>query len=310
MFAAEILLGGVLPLVLLSRKSLRERPDVLCVASLLAVVGVAYNRMNVVMFAMTFRGRMPWGAPETLCAVDRRVGRFGRPDRRDDLPLRARRPDDAGALQGEPRAGQADDAGRWLRRTRTSGRSPTLRAGRAAAAGSKSRRPHSRWDVHRRTFSPACRCSSAEPRSTSSRRPQAAGCSNDSRPKRRRRARGRHRALETELRGLRRLRAVSWISARRRGALRPPPGLFRYLVGGPRCALPPPVIHRVRCLARSGAVASPVLPDLRIAARDGPAGGDDPGRMRLLACGCAARAGNSSAPAARSARWTRSVSRP
>jgi formate dehydrogenase iron-sulfur subunit len=64
-FAAEILLGGVLPLILLARKSFRQRADVLCVASLLAVVGVAYNRMNVVLFAMTFRGRMPWGAPES-----------------------------------------------------------------------------------------------------------------------------------------------------------------------------------------------------------------------------------------------------
>jgi formate dehydrogenase iron-sulfur subunit len=26
---------------------------------------VAYNRMNVVLFAMTFRGRMPWDAPES-----------------------------------------------------------------------------------------------------------------------------------------------------------------------------------------------------------------------------------------------------
>jgi formate dehydrogenase iron-sulfur subunit len=25
---------------------------------------VAYNRMNVVLFAMSFRGRMPWGAAE------------------------------------------------------------------------------------------------------------------------------------------------------------------------------------------------------------------------------------------------------
>jgi formate dehydrogenase iron-sulfur subunit len=63
-FAAEILLGGVVPLVLLARRSLRQRADVLFVASLLTVVGVAYNRMNVVLFAMTFRGRMPWGAPE------------------------------------------------------------------------------------------------------------------------------------------------------------------------------------------------------------------------------------------------------
>jgi formate dehydrogenase iron-sulfur subunit len=64
-FAAEILLGGVLPLVLLARKSLRQRADVLCVASFLAVAGVAYNRMNVVLFAMTFRGRMPWDAAES-----------------------------------------------------------------------------------------------------------------------------------------------------------------------------------------------------------------------------------------------------
>jgi formate dehydrogenase iron-sulfur subunit len=63
-FAAEILLGGVLPLVLLARRSLRQRADVLFVAALLAVLGVIYNRMNVVLFAMTFRGRMPWRAPE------------------------------------------------------------------------------------------------------------------------------------------------------------------------------------------------------------------------------------------------------
>jgi formate dehydrogenase iron-sulfur subunit len=64
-FAAEIFLGGVLPLILLARKSLRQRADVLCIASLLAVTGVAYNRMNIVLFAMTFRGRMPWVAPES-----------------------------------------------------------------------------------------------------------------------------------------------------------------------------------------------------------------------------------------------------
>ena len=63
-FAAEIGLGGVVPLILLARKALRERPELLFVASLLTVVGVAYNRMNVVLFAMTFRGRMPWVAPE------------------------------------------------------------------------------------------------------------------------------------------------------------------------------------------------------------------------------------------------------
>jgi formate dehydrogenase iron-sulfur subunit len=64
-FAAEIFLGGLLPLVLLARRSLRQRADVLFAAALLTVVGVAYNRMNVVLFAMTFRGRMPWVAPES-----------------------------------------------------------------------------------------------------------------------------------------------------------------------------------------------------------------------------------------------------
>jgi formate dehydrogenase iron-sulfur subunit len=63
-FAAEILIGGVLPLVLLARKSFRQRPDLLFVGALLAILGVTYNRMNVVLFAMTFRGRMPWRAPE------------------------------------------------------------------------------------------------------------------------------------------------------------------------------------------------------------------------------------------------------
>ena len=33
--------------------------------ALLAVLGVVYNRINVVLFAMTFRGRMPWVAPQT-----------------------------------------------------------------------------------------------------------------------------------------------------------------------------------------------------------------------------------------------------
>ena len=64
-FAVEILLGGVLPLVLLGTKSLRQRPGVLGFAAFLAVAGVSYNRMNVVLFAMTFRGRMPWEAPES-----------------------------------------------------------------------------------------------------------------------------------------------------------------------------------------------------------------------------------------------------
>ncbi len=64
-FAAEIILGGVVPLILLSTNALRQRTDILAAAASLAVLGVAYNRMNVVIFAMEFRGRMPWGAPES-----------------------------------------------------------------------------------------------------------------------------------------------------------------------------------------------------------------------------------------------------
>ena len=63
-FAAEILLGGIVPLILLGTRALRKRADLLFIASLLAVLGVAYNRMNVVLFAMTFRGRMPWDVAE------------------------------------------------------------------------------------------------------------------------------------------------------------------------------------------------------------------------------------------------------
>jgi formate dehydrogenase iron-sulfur subunit len=64
-FAAEIVLGGIVPLVLLSSRALRSRSDVLFAAALLAVLGVVYNRMNVVLFAMDLRGRMPWVAPHT-----------------------------------------------------------------------------------------------------------------------------------------------------------------------------------------------------------------------------------------------------
>jgi formate dehydrogenase iron-sulfur subunit len=63
-FAIEIILGGVVPLVLLSTAPLRARPKLLSLASLLAVLGVVYNRTNVVIFAMDLRGRMPWVAPE------------------------------------------------------------------------------------------------------------------------------------------------------------------------------------------------------------------------------------------------------
>jgi formate dehydrogenase iron-sulfur subunit len=63
-FAAEIILGGVVPLVLLGSRARRAQPNTLFAGALLAVLGIIYNRANVVYFAMTLRGRMPWTAPQ------------------------------------------------------------------------------------------------------------------------------------------------------------------------------------------------------------------------------------------------------
>jgi formate dehydrogenase iron-sulfur subunit len=64
-FTAEIVLGCLVPLVILGSRALRANPNTLFWGALLAVLGVVYNRMNVVLFAMEFRGRMPWSAPHT-----------------------------------------------------------------------------------------------------------------------------------------------------------------------------------------------------------------------------------------------------
>jgi len=64
-FAAEIVLGGILPLIILGSARRRAQPNTLMAGAALAVLGVIYNRANVVYFAMTLRGRMPWVAPET-----------------------------------------------------------------------------------------------------------------------------------------------------------------------------------------------------------------------------------------------------
>jgi formate dehydrogenase iron-sulfur subunit len=64
LLAAELLLGGLLPLVLLASAKLRERTGVLFLGTLLATLGVVFNRMNVVVFAMNLRGASPQIAPE------------------------------------------------------------------------------------------------------------------------------------------------------------------------------------------------------------------------------------------------------
>jgi Ni/Fe-hydrogenase subunit HybB-like protein len=153
-FAAEILLGGVLPLILLARRSLRQRADALFFASLLAVLGVTYNRMNVVLFAMTFRGRMPWRAPEGYAPSIVEWGDFDRPDRRDDLPLRPRSPTYAGSHPGGAQRGTFEPMipDLWLEahsylRPRLTSSTLAFPAGRITA----------------RTFSPVCRCCLAPP---------------------------------------------------------------------------------------------------------------------------------------------------
>jgi formate dehydrogenase iron-sulfur subunit len=65
LFSAEILLGGLVPLVLLAKASVRQKPTLLAVGALLTALGVVFNRINVVLLAMDLRGPMPQNAPET-----------------------------------------------------------------------------------------------------------------------------------------------------------------------------------------------------------------------------------------------------
>jgi formate dehydrogenase iron-sulfur subunit len=65
LFIAEIVLGGIVPLVLLARTSLRTKSNVLMVGALLTTLGIVFNRVNVVIMAMDLRGAMPQIAPES-----------------------------------------------------------------------------------------------------------------------------------------------------------------------------------------------------------------------------------------------------
>jgi formate dehydrogenase iron-sulfur subunit len=64
LFLVEIVLLGIVPLVLLSRASWRARPDRLLAGTLLTVMGVVLNRVNVVILAMDLKGARPQFAPE------------------------------------------------------------------------------------------------------------------------------------------------------------------------------------------------------------------------------------------------------
>jgi len=65
LFAVELLLGGILPLALLAQARLRAKPTVLFIGAVLTVLGVVFNRVNVVLLAMSLKGPMPQIAPET-----------------------------------------------------------------------------------------------------------------------------------------------------------------------------------------------------------------------------------------------------
>jgi formate dehydrogenase iron-sulfur subunit len=65
LFPAEIVLGGILPLILLARASERSRPMLLFAGALLTAMGVIFNRVNVVLWAMDLKGPMPGTAPAT-----------------------------------------------------------------------------------------------------------------------------------------------------------------------------------------------------------------------------------------------------
>jgi formate dehydrogenase iron-sulfur subunit len=63
LFATEIVLGGLVPLALLARAAWRARPGLLFAGALLTAMGVTFNRVNVVLFAMHLKGPMPQVAP-------------------------------------------------------------------------------------------------------------------------------------------------------------------------------------------------------------------------------------------------------
>jgi formate dehydrogenase iron-sulfur subunit len=65
LFLAELVLGGLIPLALLARASQRNNPQLLLVGELLCAVGVIFNRVNVVLWAMNLKGPMPQTAPAT-----------------------------------------------------------------------------------------------------------------------------------------------------------------------------------------------------------------------------------------------------
>jgi formate dehydrogenase iron-sulfur subunit len=65
LFTTELVLGSIVPLLLLGNGRQRARQSMLLAGALLTTLGVVFNRVNVVLFAMTLKGSMPQVSPET-----------------------------------------------------------------------------------------------------------------------------------------------------------------------------------------------------------------------------------------------------
>ena len=66
LFAAELILGGFLPLALLARAFRQYRRATMFAGALLCALGVVFNRINVVLWAMDLRGTDAAECPGTL----------------------------------------------------------------------------------------------------------------------------------------------------------------------------------------------------------------------------------------------------
>jgi formate dehydrogenase iron-sulfur subunit len=64
LFLIEVIAGGIIPFVLLSQEKLRNNNKILVLGALLALVGVIFNRTNVVLLGMNLPGTMPGGLVE------------------------------------------------------------------------------------------------------------------------------------------------------------------------------------------------------------------------------------------------------
>ena len=62
LFAAELILG-LLPLALLATTFRHYRPALLAAGAIACALGVVFNRINVVLWAMDLKGPMPQNAP-------------------------------------------------------------------------------------------------------------------------------------------------------------------------------------------------------------------------------------------------------